>query len=270
VHSNKAINLGNAAMSGTATEPDTTVRRLAGNTSAAWKLVGTTLWGIGVLLIFVVVQTVATLVVLVRARPGIGEGDLLAVLEGGSEDGVALSIATFASTLICVPVVIGIAALKRHSSIKDYFALNPVRLRSLMGWLAILALFIALSDSLTVFLGRPIVPESMSALQGSARPLWLLWLALVVAAPLFEEIFFRGFLYKGFASSVVGPAGAIVITSILWAAIHLQYDLYGICTIFVLGVLFGLARMLTGSLIVPLTLHAVSNIVAAAEAALLA
>jgi membrane protease YdiL (CAAX protease family) len=49
----------------------------------------------------------------------------------------------------------------------------------------------------------------------------------------------------------------------------MQYDLYGMATIFVLGIVYGLARASSGSLVVPLILHAVTNIVATAEAALI-
>jgi membrane protease YdiL (CAAX protease family) len=218
---------------------------------------------------FIVIQTAATLAVVLRGETDLSEDKLLALLEAALDDGTALSIATFATTLICVPVLVGIAAMKRDSRIREYFALQPVPLRSLLGWVAILLIFIAISDTLTVFVGRPVVPEFMSGAYASARPVWLFWLAVVVAAPLFEEAFFRGFLFKGFASSAVGVPGAIALTAFLWAAIHLQYDLYGMATIFLLGMLYGLARASTGSLVVPLVLHAVANIVATVEAALI-
>jgi CAAX protease family protein len=234
-----------------------------------WRLMGTIAWGVGIGVMFVVIQTIATLVVVLRGETDLGEDRILALLEAGADDGFALSMATFASTLICVPVLIGIAMLKKDSNIRDYFALNPVSTRSLMPWLGILAIFIALSDTLTVLLGRPVVPEFLSAAYSSAGSLWLLWVALVVAAPLFEEMFFRGFLFKGFASSAAGVPGAIAISAFLWAAIHMQYDLYGMATIFVLGIVYGLARAWSGSLVVPLILHAVTNLVATAEAALI-
>jgi membrane protease YdiL (CAAX protease family) len=250
-------------------DQDITVRPSAGAPPQGWRLMGTIGWGIGVGLMFVIVQTAATLVVLLRGETDLSEDKILALLEGALDDGTALSIATFATTLICVPVLVGIAAMKRDSSIREYFALQPVPVRSLMGWVAILLILIALSDTLSVFLGRSVVPEFMSGAYASARPAWLFWLALVVAAPLFEEAFFRGFLFKGFASSAVGVPSAIAITSFLWAAIHLQYDLYAMATIFLMGVLYGLARASTGSLVVPLVLHAITNIVATVEAALI-
>jgi CAAX protease family protein len=91
---------------------------------------------------------------------------------------------------------------------------------------------------------------------------------LIIAAPLFEEAFFRGFLLKGLESSFMGPIGAVVVTAGLWALIHVQYDAFGMATIFCLGLLLGTARVFTGSLLVPLGLHAFTNLGATIEAAI--
>jgi membrane protease YdiL (CAAX protease family) len=48
----------------------------------------------------------------------------------------------------------------------------------------------------------------------------------------------------------------------LWAAIHLQYDAYGIGMIFVCGILLGYARMRTGSVLLCMVMHAFMNLVA--------
>jgi len=109
----------------------------------------------------------------------------------------------------------------------------------------------------------------MSAAYATATPVWTIWVAFVLAAPLFEEIFFRGFLFKGLESSFMGPIGAVFATAGLWAVIHIQYDAYEIATILCLGLLLGAARVFTGSLLVPLGLHAFANLVATTEAAVL-
>jgi len=66
------------------------------------------------------------------------------------------------------------------------------------------------------------------------RLVWvpLFGIAAVVFAPLFEEGFFRGFLFVGFKQSRLGSFGTILITSAAWAALHIQYDLYGILLYF--------------------------------------
>ena len=97
----------------------------------------------------------------------------------------------------------------------------------------------------------------------------MIWVAVIIAAPLFEETFFRGFLFKGFESSFMGPIGAVLVTAGLWAVIHLQYDAYGMASIFLFGLLLGAARVFTASLLVPLGLHAAASLVATIEVAIL-
>jgi membrane protease YdiL (CAAX protease family) len=125
------------------------------------------------------------------------------------------------------------------------------------------------TDVTTSLLGRPIVPSFMSAMYATADPVWMIWVAMLIAAPLFEEMFFRGFLFEGFQSSLLGTVGTVIVTAGLWAVIHVQYDAYGIVTIFSLGLLFGAARAYTGSLLVPLGLHSAANLVATIQAAVL-
>jgi uncharacterized protein len=86
-----------------------------------------------------------------------------------------------------------------------------------------------------------------------------------VDKPLFEEIFFRGFLFAGFQSSRLGNTGAILLTSFAWTVIHLQYEIYEMSIVFVLGIVLGIARLMTQSLYVPIAIHAVANLLATIE-----
>jgi uncharacterized protein len=88
----------------------------------------------------------------------------------------------------------------------------------------------------------------------------LLWLATVVFAPVFEESFFRGFVFAGLRRSVLGPTGTIILTSLVFAALHLQYDFYGVATVFVLGLFLGIVRERSGSLWSTILLHATWNL----------
>ncbi|HDN26885.1 MAG TPA: CPBP family intramembrane metalloprotease [Thioploca sp.] len=92
-----------------------------------------------------------------------------------------------------------------------------------------------------------------------------MWFAIVVAAPLFEEIFFRGFLFAGFQSSRLGNTGAILLTSLAWTVIHLQYEIYELSIVFVLGIILGIARLMSQSLYVPIAIHAFANLLATIE-----
>ena len=71
----------------------------------------------------------------------------------------------------------------------------------------------------------------------------IFWIAIVFAAPVFEEIFFRGFLFEGFRKSRIGDLGTVIITALTWAIIHTQYGYYEMSFIFLLGILLGVVRI---------------------------
>src|SRR5262249_34829832 len=127
--------------------------------------------------------------------------------------------------------------------------------KALLRWSIAFLVLIALSDSLTVLLGRPIVPPFMQEAYQRSGFLPLLWFALMVAAPLAEETLFRGFLFEGIFRSKLGAPGAIIVSALWWALIHVQYDWYGIATVFAAGLLLGWIRLKTGSLYPTLFLH---------------
>ena len=87
--------------------------------------------------------------------------------------------------------------------------------------------------------------------------------AVVVGAPLAEELLFRGLGYSLFER--FGTVVAIVAPSIAWAFAHGLVEAFPI--IFVLGVGLGVLRRMTGSVIPGMVLHGVFNGLALAAAA---
>lgn len=233
-------------------------------TDARWGAWATLGWSLAIMAVFVLVQ-LAVLRLYLAAR-----GGAVPAGPGLEYDGDLLGAATLATALLGVPLIVGIVKLKRGARLADYLPLRPPRARVLLGWIAVTLLAIAASDLATWLMGRPIVPEFMRQVYGSAAALPWLWAALVLAAPLFEETLFRGFMFAGLVRSPLGIPGAVALTALAWAALHLQYDAYGIATILAFGLLLGAARVHTGSLLTPLLLHALANAIATLEAALLA
>ncbi len=88
----------------------------------------------------------------------------------------------------------------------------------------------------------------------------LLWLAVVVAAPVAEEFLFRGFLFRGWSESRLGVIGAIVLVSILWSLLHVGYSSVVIGVIFVMGVALSWLRWRTGSTTLTIMLHVLHNL----------
>ena len=72
---------------------------------------------------------------------------------------------------------------------------------------------------------------------------------------------FRGFLFKGLQKSFLGGLGAVVVSSVVFAVIHIQYGFAVIVfLLFPMALLLGYARLKSNSLILPILLHSFNNL----------
>jgi membrane protease YdiL (CAAX protease family) len=91
-------------------------------------------------------------------------------------------------------------------------------------------------------------------------------IAVVITAPLFEELIFRGFIFKGLENSPLGVIATIIITSTLFTLIHsAQYDLTILAILFPLAVILGLARYRSAGIYLPIYLHFINNLYSCVE-----
>jgi membrane protease YdiL (CAAX protease family) len=237
--------------------------------SARWGFWATLIWGAVIGAIFVALQTIVLIVALAYRYGNHPHSEL--EIQDLAINGAIIALATLVTTVGCSAVVVGAIKLKKGAVISEYLDLKRIEFLTTAKWVGALAILIIMSDVLATSLGRPIVPEFVAHAYKTAGPLGFVWfaLALVIAAPLSEEIYFRGFLFSGFEASFLGPFGTILVTAGLWALVHVQYDAYDVATVFALGLLLGSARRYTGSLLTPMVLHAVANMVAVTETAIL-
>jgi membrane protease YdiL (CAAX protease family) len=91
----------------------------------------------------------------------------------------------------------------------------------------------------------------------SAVVLVSLTIFAAVIAPVFEEFMFRGFAYPALKERF-GPVRALLLISVAFAASHFHGPSF--VPLFVLALGLGLAYELTGTLLVPVTMHAIFNI----------
>lgn len=176
--------------------------------------------------------------------------------------GNVLAAGSLASTAICVPLVVALAGSDRWR----FLGIQKTSVRSLLFWCGVLIAFVAVSDLITVSMGRPIVPDVMVKGFSSGHPIGLL-LALLLFAPLFEELFFRGFLLGALQAVGAHQWVAAATSAALWSVLHLQYDLYGIVSIFAGGLLLAAARSSTGSILPCFGMHSLMNLIATIETA---
>lgn len=228
-----------------------------------WATVG---WSVILGVLFIVMQTLGVIgVILQRSR--LDPEGALGVLQTLEGDGTLISVATVLSSLTGIGAIWGIAALRRRGGPQSYLQLNAPDPRQLIQWLGITVGAILAMDGLKGIWGIEIVPQFSIDIYSTAGSLPLLYLAVVIWAPLYEEMMFRGFLFQGLRHSWLGSVGALWVTALIWAAIHTQYDLLNISTIVLFGVLLGMAQLRTQSLVIPIAMHALNNLISMLQAA---
>ena len=229
----------------------------------------TTAYGLIAIVAWFAAQLLSAFVVLSFLAAGRDAAD--AGLQTLASHAVTIAVATIVS--MPAPIaVIAIAARRAGCAAVDYLALyRPKRADLIVGMLMI-AVLLPLGDLSSWLTGRELVPPAVVDAYKTARSsgtLVLLAIALVVAAPLMEELLFRGFLFPGYAASRLGPWGAIVLTSAGWSVMHVQYEAFYLVHIFVLGCAFGWLRWRSGSTLLTVILHAIVNAVALVQVAFL-
>lgn len=170
-------------------------------------------------------------------------------------DGLLLSLSMFLST----PVGLGLSwlfiRLRRGPGLREYLALRR------FGWQdAVLGLF-----GLAVLWGLSswINPEPSVWMVKTYRnpgPSVPFYCAVILLAPVVEEVIFRGFAFAGLVRGRGGVWAAIGITTLAWGALHVQYGWRELLFVVGLGGWLGWLRARSGSLWLPLALHAVNNL----------
>ena len=218
---------------------------------------------------FVLHALVLNLVIVAAAAAyAVRNGDLPAEMARLSANGFWLCLAMVPAVPAALLFLWAIVRLRRGPSLKDTFALYPAPWRSYLAWNAMLALLLGAITALNHFVDRP-VPDWMLQIYGSAGSLPLLALAIVLLGPLFEEVVFRGFLFRSWLPSRLGAGGTIVLTTLLWTVIHVQYAPFELAQVAAAGLLLGAARVRSRSLFVPFSMHALMNLAALVELILL-
>jgi membrane protease YdiL (CAAX protease family) len=93
----------------------------------------------------------------------------------------------------------------------------------------------------------------------ASGPQSLALIALVVGAPLSEELLFRGYLLHRLRHTPLGFWGAALLANIGWTLLHIEYSWLSLADVFIAGLLFSWALWRTQSIWVPIAFHAIYN-----------
>jgi CAAX protease family protein len=159
-----------------------------------------------------------------------------------------------------------ILARRHRADPKDVLALHLPKL-GLIGWISMLAIFMASLLGIFAFISWLFgfdltssgdVEKTVMQLNGD-RLYYLIAAGLVIGGPLSEEMTFRGQIFAALAESRVGVIGASIITSALWACVHITEPLHVIALLFLMGLALSWLLVRFGSLWLPILCHAAWN-----------
>lgn len=202
----------------------------------------TALWGV---LVFAVVAAIDLLVT-----------RQLAPAAGLTDDAVIFCLGLIAASLAGTVALLKI--LRRHDP-PNYLGLTFPPLKIFGLWTLSAGVKIALLELAAWLFTRPSVPPAWQETFADATAKPLLVVALIIVGPLFEEMFFRGFLHRGLAATRLRWIGAIAITSVLFSLAHFPADLWSFAHGILVGTLLGGARHHSGSIAPSIAIHAILN-----------
>jgi membrane protease YdiL (CAAX protease family) len=180
-----------------------------------------------------------------------------------------VGLTTIATNALLVGLLV-VAVWSARATAKDYLALTwPSRQEVIVG-LASLVILLPALDALALVTGQAIIPPFVIDLYKSAQSqgaMLLLWLAIVIAAPVAEEVIFRGFLFRGWVRPTAQrPMIGILVVTVFFTVVHIQYSWFHLLQVFMIGLLLTWTRWRSGSTLLPMVMHVIANFYAMVQA----
>ena len=182
-------------------------------------------------------------------------------IEGDTPAGLLIG-ATFVQDAALIVAAVLLARIWASGVTPATFGLRPTPFGAAIGWTLLgWGAFLVLSLLYFTIVGQPDEQqltrdldeeESLAALIGYG-------MLLAFAAPLAEEIFFRGFMF-GVLREKIGIAGGAIATSVVFGLVHATGSpLETLGVLVILGVVLCMLYQLTGSILPCIALHALNN-----------
>lgn len=171
---------------------------------------------------------------------------------------------TLMGLTIAITLLLGVylIALRPKKLSWEEVGLNKVLAKD---WkIIILYSFIVLVGAVLITLATSVIGNSISnskteSIQQNVSFLTVLiaFISAAIISPIYEEIFYRGFLYRWLRTRI-GFSGAILLSSIIFTAIHIPtYNTMPVN--FFSGIIFALAYEKTGSIWTSVIIHGSTN-----------
>jgi len=225
-------------------------------TSRGWVVL---LVGLGLIAVYLGLQFGAAIFAMIPAlleQPPVSAQALTEVMMSDGTVFVACRNAAWITLLVLLAI-----CPAQRAGMRLWLGLNRTPLLPAIGWTFAAAVILAI---LAYGFDQIMDPRSRDAMQMMALGLLTpgpLFLALLVSAPIVEELLFRGYFFSGWISKI-GFWGTALLTSFLFSVMHLQYGWVALASVFAMGLVLTALRWKTGSVYPCVALHMILNLLA--------
>lgn len=185
----------------------------------------------------------------------------------GSQDGMVVAWSIIFTAVVLSMLSLGLMYFRLGGcqQVWRFFDLTKITLKPLLVSMAYLLVFVVVSEALTQYLGETPM-DFMDGLLDGQSFYWMI-IAITLVAPIYEELLFRGLIFGVLRTRLQsyqhGDIWAMLLSGLMFAAVHLQYNWFGLLMVFMLALLFCVVRMRYG-LLMAIVLHIVNNAIAMA------
>jgi membrane protease YdiL (CAAX protease family) len=169
------------------------------------------------------------------------------------------TLVRLALTLMGIIVMLVASAIRKYSA-RDLGITWPVANR-IWVWPALFVAVAVLQEWLSPAFGIPPPQRWGPAYTLPVKVIRVF--TMVVLAPISEELLLRGLLYHVLLEKGLKDSGAILITSMAFSLLHIQSGAGTVLWALVDGLFYGAVRCFTGSIVLPVSFHAIGNTYAA-------
>lgn len=171
-----------------------------------------------------------------------------------------LGLLSSISSILGILIILIIIRVKTKFSIDYLNWYFEISFKQVIAFILALIAFMIFSEYVSISFPQFFEDDFGPQVYKQANNLPLFYISVVLLVPIFEEMLFRGFLFKGLES--YGPITAVFLSSLLFTIVHGQQ--YKILVLFIIlfpmALLLGYARYKSGSLLLPVLLHSLNNL----------
>lgn len=213
-------------------------------------------------LVFVLFLSVQVFSVILVSFIVLGVDNIAQAIWFGSNNGQVVALSVIVNAVLMCGFC-GFVASK-FGNTKDIIGYRFFKTKTAIGGVICLLVMIAIQQIVTGYFDQSPMQFMDNLINGYAI-FWLMF-SVVIVAPIYEEIVFRGLIFgllkNSFDDDKIGFWVAGLASSFLFTIVHFQYNLLILSLLFMMSMVWAYFRHISGSVFLTIGLHMLNNVLA--------